>query len=241
MTNLFYIRRAFNCDSKKVKSKSFTPPPRDTVCNHHCSTCIDYTKLASIANVDAVECLANTAAATDTPPTTTITNANDRKLLKIQIKKPLLKSIVLSANKSSRASAISSGISFGKIKQEIIDTNHSDERLSPAPISITNPNQNQTADPTTDTMQFSNPKKTNKQINSYFIRTSYSPPLPATHRLASMVSSECTASANNSNNSNNSNNNNNNDNNGNRRSSRDRKKLSSEKRKKARGSRSQTR
>lgn len=248
------------------------------MCNHQCSNCIGYRKLASTANIDADTTTAAASSSSPiktTTPTATASHANEKKLLKIQLKKPLLKSIVLSANKNSGASAISSGFAFGKIKQEIDHTDHhySDEQSSSTHLaqsllsftsdSITATDFMQTAEPTIkpqyiETMQFSNPKKTNKQINSFnfnksndFIRQqnnrSYSPPLPATHRLASMVSSEShhTAPANNNKYKNNGGNNNNNGR-GRSHSSRDRKNRSSEKRKKhrrtqSRGSRSRSR
>lgn len=258
---------------KKVKPKSFTPSPppasSEVVCNHQCSTCVGYRKLASAANVDAAAAAAPSSPTKATAPTTS--HANDKKLFKIQIKKPLLKSFVLSANKGVRASAIGSGVAFAKIKQEIGDANHYSDELQSAALSqslssitsdsITVTNFMQTAAPTqpqynTETMQFSNPKKTHKQINSFnfnksndFLRQqknrSYSPPLPATHRLASMVSSEShhTAPTNNNKYKNS------NNNNGRRRSnsSRDRdRNRSSEKRRKhrrthSRGSRSRSR
>lgn len=267
---MFYIRRAFNCDLKKAKPKSFTPPPQppssssvaasDIVCNHHCGTCIGYRKLASTVNVDA-------AATLSSPITPQPTNANIKKLLKIHLKKPLLKSIVLSATKSLGAPAESSGAAIGKIKQEITDdTDHYSDEQSLSSIvagdstaAVVTTNFMHTTEPTKphyiDTMQFSNSKKTNKQINSFhfnksndFVRhqkssRSYSPPLPVTHRLASMVSSEPQHTAPVNLNKSRGNNNNNNGRDRRSNSSRHRRNRSSGKRKKhrrkhSRGSRS---
>lgn len=143
--------------------KSYTPP-RDTT-NCHCGTCNTIVKTAT--------------AISDS-------NLTDTKKLNIHIKKPLLKSIVFSTK--NRA------IVAPNIKQEINDTN--DYQLSSTNIDSLNVKSIETKLQTD--MQFTDTKKTNKQINSYFksnefVARSYSPPLPATHRLASMVTNKAVA------------------------------------------------
>lgn len=268
---LFYIRRAFNCDLKKVNSKSFTPPLATTTttptpssssvdggnieCSHRCSTCIGYRKLASTVHVDA--------AALSSPIKPAI-DVNHKKLFRIQLKKPLLKSIVLSAAKNSGVPAISSGTCT--IKQE--STDDLDEQSVPPfastcgtpPTTFMHSESESIKPHSIEIMQFSNSKKTNKQINSIhsnnandFVRQqknsrSYSPPLPAAHRLASMVSSDSTHHSAAVNDKRSRSNNNNNGHGHCRRSnsSRHRRNRSSEKRKKhrrthSRGSRSHSR
>lgn len=167
---LFFIRRAFTCDSNSkncsqsadTDDKSFTPPK--DLCNYHCSTCIGHQK-----RVDG--------------------QLIDLKKPKTQSKK--LKSIILSKSNPPPLNQLN-------IKQEIDEPNecnrHLKEPHQTAGACITSkvPDSHNKLN-----MQFSDNKKT-KQINSYvktndFVQQnqrSYSPPLPATHRLASMVAND---------------------------------------------------
>lgn len=181
------IRRAFTCESKskncsvsstESETKSIASPSaiNFTCTQHHCSSCS--AKGATVA-VTAANAIA--------------TDAVDAKKPKIHIKKPLLKSIILSTNNSSVLN----------IKREPdTDTSECDRTVCPIeyhstlPMTKTQPNTKlQQID-----MQFTNTKKT-KQINSTYFKSnqnyahenarSYSPPLPANHpRLASIVSSD---------------------------------------------------
>lgn len=179
------IRRAFTCESKskncsvsstESEAKSITSPNAInlTCTQHHCSGCSGKSAIVAAANAIA-------------------TDAVDAKKPKIHIKKPLLKSIILSASHSS-------GLN---IKREPdTDTSECDRTICPiefhstAPMTKTQPNTK----PQPIDMQFTNTKKT-KQINSPYFKSnqhyahenarSYSPPLPANHpRLASIVSSD---------------------------------------------------
>ncbi|XP_055312411.1 myb-like protein A [Sitodiplosis mosellana] len=173
--------RAFTCESKSKncsvsrtdpEAKLITSPNANLCTHHHCSSC-SAKSVAAIGTVAAV----------------------DTKKPKIHIKKPLLKSIILSTNNSSVLN----------IKREIdIDSNECDRSVCPIEFRSTTP---MTKTPDTKTqpinMQFTDTKKT-KQINSYiksndhFVQEnarSYSPPLPANHpRLASIVSSDASNS-----------------------------------------------
>lgn len=138
--------------------KSITSPNANLCAHHHCSSCIGYNNPKSVANTIVV---ADTIAANAKKP-------------KLQIKKPSLKSIILSTK---------------NIKREI-DEDFTIE-LNSIPMTKIPEIKIQPID-----MQFTDTKK---QINSYFKsndnfvqqnQRSYSPPLPVNHRLASMVSSD---------------------------------------------------
>lgn len=181
------IHRAFTCDTKskncsvsitKPDANSFTPPK--DLCNHHCSGCIGYTN----------------------PPSADLPSVDHKitgKKANTQNKKPLLKSIILSTNKSAVAPfKLKRG---NHIKQEIdeditCDSNSIGLLDSIVTVECSIPKIPQ---PNTHTeMQFSDTKKT-KQINSYFKSNdfvphnarSYSPPLPVSQRvLTSVVSND---------------------------------------------------
>lgn len=162
-------------------AKSHTPPKE--LCNHHhCSNCIERSKITTCDKFGLT---------TETNSNATL---NPNKKPKIQIKKPFLKSIILSAANNQNSTPLLT------IKQEtdVKDscTNHTNDpltRFEDTHIGECSTSKHQTE------MQFSDIKKT-KQINSYFKSNnfvqqqnarSYSPPLPVTtQRLASMVTSE---------------------------------------------------
>lgn len=119
-----------------------------------------------------------------------ITSATiDIKKPKNQIKK--LKSIILSTNNNKKIASLN-------IKQELNDSDSNE------PIQTVNTVECSTPKILNDIMQFNDIKET-KSINSYFKSNefvsknvrSYSPPLPATHRLASMVSNDSHQTGNN--------------------------------------------
>ncbi|XP_031633225.1 uncharacterized protein DDB_G0287625-like [Contarinia nasturtii] len=222
--------RAFTCESKSKNCSVSTDPeaknhtslsPND-LCNHHCNNCIE-----------------NAKSYTSTGIGQTIANI---KRPKIHIKKPLLKSIILSTN-NHNTNNNQSPIAVN-IKQEIDE--HSECEVihftkGPLqPISDCGGECSATKSPISTKfqheMQYSDTKKT-KQINSYFKSNdfvqqnarSYSPPLPVTHRLTSMVSNDSTLT-------NTITNNNNNNNNLSRRSNTSREGKSSKRRKKHRRS-----
>lgn len=177
------IRRAFTCESKSKNcsvsnadpdAKPLTPPNVDLCTHHHCSSCIGYSAKSVVAVAAGVV---------------------DTKKPKNQIKKPLLKSIILSTTNNSP--------SVLNIKREINDSNECDRTICPiafnslTPMTKTPETKSQPID-----MQFTDTKKT-KQINSYFKSNdnfvqqqqnarSYSPPLPTNHRLASMITNDST-------------------------------------------------
>lgn len=185
------IRRAFTCDSKSkicsvstdVEAKNSQTPPNNLYDQHHqqCSNCTGYAK-STIGNP----------------------NAKAKKKLKIHLKKPLLKSIILSTTNNNNNSVLN-------IKRESVTTvddnynnltnecNSNLKALVQPIVAITGEClTSKFTEPTLfNEMQFTDTKKT-KQINSYFKSNdflqqnerSYSPPLPATHRLASMVSND---------------------------------------------------
>lgn len=189
------IRRAFTCESKskncsvsgtELEAKPIAPSNAELcITHHHCSSCIGYTSAKSVASITAATAVAVDAAI-----------AADVKKPKIPNKKPLLKSIILSTNNNNNCSP-----SVANIKRELDDSNECNKSICPIefssmPMTKTPQTKSQPID-----MQFTDTKKT-KQINSYFKSNdhfvqqnerSYSPPLPANHRLASMVSSDTVA------------------------------------------------
>lgn len=165
------------------EAKSFTPPKE--LCNHHyCNSCIGYTKTSTID-----------------------TNVNVNKIAsekpKVHIKKPLLKSIILSTKKSLieplhiKRELLENDNDYDDDEDDSTSETHSKGQFNSIVIN-TECLTPKTPQPKLHTeMQFTDTKKT-KQINSYFKSNdfvqqnvrSYSPPLPATHRLASMVTSD---------------------------------------------------
>lgn len=200
------IRRAFTCESKSKNCSVSTNPEAkiqtsssNDLCNHQCNSCA----------------ISNAKSYISTGIGHTIANI---KKPKIHIKKPLLKSIILSTNNCNNNPTLN-------IKQEIEDHSECDdihitkEPLQPIIDSIGGSGECSTtklpiATKIHSEMQYSDTKKT-KQINSYFKTNdfvqqnarSYSPPLPVTHRLTSIVSNDApltnTITSTNNNNNNN--------------------------------------
>lgn len=167
--------------STDADSKLISPSNADLCTYHHCSSCIGYSNANSVAIYSAAAIDAAAAAA-----------VADAKKPKIQTKKPLLKSIILSTNNSS-ASVLN-------IKREIDDSSECNRTICPIEFNSAVPVMTKIPESKSQPidMQFTDTKKT-KQINSYFkshdnfvqqTGRSYSPPLPANHRLASMVTSD---------------------------------------------------
>lgn len=168
-------------------TKSYTPP-KELDNFHHCSNCIDHSKIKR--GDEFGQASETNSYATSNANANTNTNINSHfifnpnKKPKVQIKKPFLKSIILSAtNKNNPAPLLN-------IKQEFDLENTCENFDTRIGECSTSKYQNE--------MQFSDNKKT-KQINSYFKSNNFvqqinarssSPPLPTAHRLASMVTSD---------------------------------------------------
>lgn len=183
------IRRTFTYDSKinncmvstDADAKSYTPP-KELDKFHHCSNCIDHSKTKRGDEFGQASETNSNATSNANINSNFIFNPNKKP--KIQIKKPFLKSIILSATSKNNPAPLLN------IKQEFDLENTCENFDTQIGECSTAKYQNE--------MQFTDNKKT-KQINSYFKSNnfvqqknarSYSPPLPTAHRLASMVTSD---------------------------------------------------
>lgn len=149
------------------------------MCNHHCSGCIGYANTTSADLSSADHKIAG-------------------KKANIPNKKPLLKSIILSTNKTSSVAPFK--LKRGNnIKQETdeditCDSNSIGLLDSIVTVECSTPKIPSQQNNTHTEMQFSDTKKT-KQINSYFKSNdfiqqnarSYSPPLPVSQRVLTSV------------------------------------------------------